>query len=249
MIDSYEDLLVDFSDTEEVVVETNLYKKKYDDVTMRFYRTLRDNKLDVIMQDNNELNPNKFFIFSDMWDPYTGERTGTDPYNGLYFNPDNLIYYFYINRLNMLWIQEENNNGMIFQGYYGEAVGAGENILIKGRGTYSERYLFRLPVTNCYLEKNCDMSIPTMGPKLTNEEVEEIDLIAEKHFKNNYKRQYGKKRPSLKLMKALYDQAISASPDLTKLCEFNVTKKYTTSQLENFKNKANRIAVEGLKNM
>lgn len=249
MVENFDDLLVDFSECDEVVVSSNLYDKKYNDMTTRFYRTMRESKLDVIMQDNCGLDSNKFFIFGDMWDPYTGERLGKDPFGGLYFNPDNLIYYFYINRLKMLWIQDENTGGPMFQGYYGEAVGAGEDILIKGRGTYSERYLFRLPVTNCYLEKDYDMSIPVMGPKLTDEEVEEIDRLAEKYFKNNYKQQYGKKRPLLKLMKKLYDQAISVSPDLEKLYDYNPSKKYTESQILNFKNKANRIAVDGLKNM
>ena len=32
-----------------------------------------------------------------------------DPRGPLYFDPDTLIYYFYNNRLNHLWIQENEN--------------------------------------------------------------------------------------------------------------------------------------------
>lgn len=249
MQENYEDLLVDFSDCCENVNTTGLYDKKYDEITTRFYRTLRESKLDVIMQDNTGFNPDKGFKFVHKWDPYTGERQGRDPYGPLYFHPDNLIYYFNMNKLNMLWIDETDENNGVFQGYYGDAVGAGDDMFIKGRGTYSERYLFRLPVTNCYMEEGCDMSIPVMGPKLTDEEVEKIDDLAEKYFKNNYKEKYGKRRPSLKLMKSLYDQAISKNPDLTKLYDYVPTKKYTEAQLTEFKNKANRVAVDALRKM
>lgn len=252
MDENYEDLLVDFSDCVESLTEnsvTGLYDKKYNEITTRFYRTLREGKLDVIMQDNFEFNPERGFKFKEKWDPYTGERHCADPYGPLYFHPDNLIYYFYINRLNTLWTNEIDENNGVFQGYYNDAVGAGDDMLIKGRGTYSERYLFRLPVTNCYLEEGCDLSIPVMGPKLTDDEVEQIDMLAEKYFTNNYRQQYGKKRPSLKLMKRLYDQAISKNPDLTKLNDFVEGKRYTENQLSNFKNRANRIAVDTIRKM
>ena len=90
-----------------------------------------------------------------------------------------------------------------------------------------------------------------MGPKLTKEELEQIDTIAEKIYKNNYRDQYGKKRPSLVLMKALYDQAISKEPDLNKLPEYRAleNKKISKDKLTELRNKANRIAVDALKKM
>jgi hypothetical protein len=50
-------------------------------------------------------------------------------------------------------------------------VGSGENINIIGRGECPEKYLFRLPIIDCYLEKDYNKSIITMGPKLTIEEI------------------------------------------------------------------------------
>lgn len=241
--------LVDFTECNNSVTKTSKYSKNYDDVTTRFYRSLRESKFDVIMQDNIGFNPDRGFKYYSQWDPYTGENRGEDPYGPLYFHPDNLIYYFYTHRLNMLWIDETDEQGGIYQGYYGEAVGAGNDLAIIGRGTYSERYLFRLPITNCYLEKGSDMSIPTMGPKLTDEEIEKIDELAENVYKNNYREKFGRRRPSLKLMKSLYDQAISTEPDITKVPGFNLKKKMSQNEIINFRNKANRQAVDALRNM
>lgn len=249
-IDDFDDdMLVDFSDYVEPVIKKNLYDKDYNETTTKFYRSLRESQLDVIMQDNTGFDPEKSFKFMYKWDPYTGETTGEDPYGPLYFHPDNLIFYFYMKRLNMLWQDQEDENGGMYQGYYGEAVGAGDNLTIISRGMYPERYLFRLPITNCYLEKDSDMSIITMGPRLTDKDVELIDYIAETTYKNNYKERYGKRRPSMRLMKSLYDQAISKTPDLTKLKGYNLNKKYTEAELVNFRNKANRVAVDMLKSM
>ena len=249
-----DNLLVDFSDCLEIVVNTkkNLYEKNYDETTTKFYRTLRENKINAIMQDNSGFYPEKSFMFFDQWDPYTGTRTNKDPYGPLYFHPDDLIRYFYTKRLNMLWIDQKNeNHGHYIQGYYGDAVGSGEDILITGRGIYPESYLFRLPIFDCYLENDSDMSLITMGPKLTNEELQKIDEIAENIYKNNYQVLYKKKRPSLAKMKEYYDQAISTEPIISNVPEYVALKdkKLTDEKLIEFRNKANRIAVESLKKM
>lgn len=250
--DNFDDMMVDFSDCVEVKTKKSLYDKEYDDTTTKFYRALRENKINAIMQDNTGFYPEKSFQFKHQWDPYTGIRTGIDPYGALYFHPDDLIRYFYIKRLNMLWIEPvDENHGHYIQGYYGDAVGSGDDILITGRGTYSESYLFRIPILDCYLQTNCDMSLITMGPKLTMEELEEIDTIAETVYKNNYKNQYNKKRPSLVLMKKLYDQAISKEPNLDNLPEYKIlsNKKLSKEKLIELQNKANRVAVDALKRM
>ena len=253
-MEDFDDMMVDFSHCEEVKRKKSLYNEDYDDTTTKFYRTLRENKINAIMQDNTGFYPEKSFCFTHQWDPYTGIRMGKDPYGPLYFHPDDLIRYFYTKRLNMLWTDPvDTNQGHYIQGYYGDAVGSGEDILIVGRGTYPESYLFRLPIFDCYLQPKCDMSLITMGPKLTKEELEQIDTIAEKIYKNNYKEQYGKKRPSLTLMKALYDQAISKEPDLQKLPEYhafeNSNKTISGDKLIELRNKANRMAVDALKKM
>ena len=55
-----------------------------------------------------------------------------------------------------LWHNEtdEGENGGFWQGYYGNAVGAGEKFLVPGRGIHPEWYLFRLPIIDCYLTNN-----------------------------------------------------------------------------------------------
>ncbi len=246
-MEDIDDMMVDFSECTEIKKKNTLYDKNYNETTTKFYRTLRENKINAIMQDNTGFYPEKSFIFKDQWDPYTGIRTGVDPYGALYFHPDDLIRYFYTKRLNMLWTELVDLN----QGYYDYAVGSEEDILIVNRGTYPEAYLFRLPILDCYLQHDCDMSLITMGPKLTNEEIQQIDTIAEKYYKNNYRDLYGKKRPSLVLIKTLYDQAISKEPDLEKLPEYQnlINKKLSKEKLTELRNKANRVAVDALKKM
>lgn len=251
-MDDYDDMMVDFSQCVEVKQRNSLYKKDYDETTTKFYRTLRENKINVIMQENTGFSPEKAFCFKYQWDPYTGNILEQDPYGFLYFHPDDLIRYFYIKRLDKLWTDPVDlQHGYHIQGYYGEAVGSGEDIMIVGRGAYPESYLFRLPIFDCYLEKNHDMSLITMGPKLTLEDLMEIDSIAEKSYKNNYKNQYGKKRPSLATMKILYDQAISKEPNLDNIIEYQNLKNKNISKekLQEFRDKANRIAVDALRKM
>lgn len=252
-MDETDEMMVDFSEcTEATPIKKSLYDKQYDDTTTKFYRTLRENKINAIMQDNTGFYPEKSFKFAKQWDPYTGQLVGDDPYGPLYFHPDDLIRYFYTKRLNMLWTDPVNeNHGHYTQGYYGDAVGSGEDIFIVGRGTYPELYLFRLPILDCYLQTDCDMALITMGPKLTVTELEQIDKLAENIYKNNYRDQYKKRRPSLVLMSALYTQAISKEPDLTKLPEYLAlgNKKLSIEKITELKNKANRIAVNALKNM
>ena len=84
--------------------------------------------------------------------------------------------------MNGLWIPPENG----YEGYYGDLVGAGEDIMIQCRGTYPERYLFRLPISNCYLKKNQKLSIITMGPKLTEREICLLDRLLNKYWTHHH---------------------------------------------------------------
>ncbi len=179
----------------------------YDSTTMEFYRILRKNKLEVFTRE--PVNEKQYFKFEYQWDPYTGERKDKDPYGALYFHPDNLIYHFYSKRLEGLWVEPKDEANGFYTGYYDYFIGAGENIEIIGRGCFPELYLFRLPIPDCYLTKDNNMSVVTMGPKLTDGEIELIDKLAEKYFKNNYKIRFNKQRPILKFMKQLYDQALN----------------------------------------
>jgi hypothetical protein len=244
------DDFIDFSDFDVMPSKTKDKKKcnynDYDSTTTEFYRVVRQRKINVISQDELENFADKSFKFPYKWDPYTGEREEHDQYGPLHFHPDDLIRYFDCKKLDNLWIDPKDETGGYYTGYYGDAVGSGENINIVGRGIYPELYLFRLPITNCYLPKKYDMSLITMGPKLTLEELAEIDDLAEKYYKNNYFNEYGKKRPSLIKMKELYDQAISATPDVSKI----VGKVQQSGEtLKSLMERANRNAVDLLKKM
>jgi hypothetical protein len=249
------DLLIDFEDDstsyETAKEETKKYKKIYNNHTTDFYCLLREKKYNVISHDSFDCHIDQIFQFPYIWDPYTGEREEKDPFGPFYFHPDDLIRFFYKRRLKLLWHEPKDittgPNAGYYEGYYGEGVGSGEDILIPGRGFHPELYLFRLPIDDCYMPPYSDLSIITMGPKLTNDELALIDELAEKYHKHNYQNCYKKKRPSLALMKKLYDNALSKTPDLSKykIDEKNLSKE----ELENLRNKANREAVTALINI
>lgn len=245
------DDLIDFSDFDNIPsinknTDMKKYNDSYDGTTTEFYRVIRKRKINVITQEERGFFPDKAFKFPYKWDPYTGERESMDPYGPLYFHPDDLIHYFDCKKLENLWTDPKDENGGYYAGYYGDAVGSGENINVMGRGIYPELYLFRLPIINCYLPEKHDMSLITMGPKLTEKELEEIDELAEEHYKNNYYKQYGKKRPSLVAMKKLYDQAISTDPDTSGIAG---KVQHSGSTLKTLRDRANRNAVDLLKKM
>lgn len=212
----------------------------YDNETMVRYKTLRERKMDPLY--DLDLNSDtKAFVFKHQWNPFTGERLGDDPYGPLYFHPDSLIRYFHTNLLNNLWISgTQDESGNYYEGYYGPGLGAGKNFLINGK-TYPEKYLFRLPITDCYISTNIDVSsFVTMGPLLFDKEIEEIQIIAETHYKNDYFMMYGTERPSIVAMKKAYDDAIRDKADLT--ANFALTT-------EEFMSKFNRDAVDKLKKL
>lgn len=221
---------VDFSNVQKKPAKTKqiLYDKNYGKLTTDFYKVMRERKLNVISQTYDFNNcEEKAFGFEYQWDPFTGMRGEKDPYGALYFHPDDLIHYFYINRLRNLWIPPINSKSESYSGYYGDAVRGGENMNIVGKGLHPELYVFRLPVNNCYLEEGNDMSLITMGPKLTDEEIKNIDSIANKYHKNNYFEIYRKKRPSLTVIKKWYDQAI---------CETTANESENIFAVEKLKN-------------
>lgn len=239
------DDLIDFSDFDNIKSSKNqsLYSEEYDDITTEYYRVMRDRKMNVFMTDNGNIPCEKYFKFPYQWDPYTGERTGLDPYGALYFHPDDLTYHFYNNRLKGLWVDGTAN----FQGYYGDLVGKGDDMMIDGRGSYKELHVFRLPITDCYLPKNCDMSIITMGPILTFDELKEIDNITKKYHNGTYEKLYmnnGKTRPELREIRKYYDLAISKNP-----LKLGNNKNMSKEQFKMRNYKANISAIETLKNM
>lgn len=217
----------------------------FDDSTMLYYKTLRERRMDPVLL--TTVNENLAFKFEDQWNPYTGERLGPDPYGPIYFHPDTIIHYLYVNRLNDLWKNEASNNGEYYEGYYDDAVGAGEDIYIESRGSHPERYLFRLPIIDCYIlpstNKNSIASaIITMGPKLTECEIKKIDELGKK-CGSSYKETYGKDRPSLTQIKKYYDIAICPTPQI------NESVLMTQAERAEAYAKTNRYAVDILRAM
>ncbi len=218
------------------------YCRDYEDRTTEYYKTLRFRKMDPLI--NIDLEDDNAFKFSYMWDPYTGERKELDPYGPLYFDPDSLIHYYYLNRLKNLWNEPVDETGGYYEGYYDMALGTGTNINIVGRGECPEKYLFRIPIIDCYLEKDYNKSFITMGPRLTDEEAKEIDMIAQKN-QQNYKQMFKKNRPSLYEMKKLYDEAINTNPKIY----LDLEEDYSEEEIKELKYKANCEAVDKLKSM
>jgi hypothetical protein len=231
---------ISLNDKTKVNLIDNLYNKKYSHTTMEYYKAMRIRKMDPItMQD---IKSDNVFAFKYMWDPYTGDRLGEDPYGPLYFDPHNLIKYFYTNRLNGLWVEPIDELGGYYEGYYDDGLGCGEDMFINSRGYHPERYLFRLPIIDCYLTDDHNNSIITMGPKLTNEEIHLIEELSNQN-KNNYKNLFDKDKPNLINIKKLYDQAISQTPSIT------LTDNLSNEEIKELWNKANKVAVHTLVHM
>lgn len=194
----------DYVDFDDVQIEKKGYKINYSSET-DYYKKMREMCLDPITCEQVK----DGFNYPYMWDPYNGIKLDIlDPYGPLCFDPCALIYSIYTSRLKFLWHPETTQpNGEIFQGYYDGCVGTGEEMIIKSRGSQKHLYPFRLPIIDCYLPEDSDMSITTMGPKLTLEEIKKIDELANKQS-NRYIRIYKEKLPSLEKMQYYYDRAL-----------------------------------------
>lgn len=209
-----DELFVDFEDSCQCTeIKEKQYDQEYDEQTTEFYKNMRVNKYNVINHDIFPYDINHTFQFEYMWDPYTGEIKEKDIFGPLYFDPDELIHFYYKRRLNLLWNESKDEAGGFYEGFYGDAVGSGENINIPGRGLHPELYLFRLPIDDCYLPKNSDLSIISMGPILSKENIKNIDFLSETYHKKNYYNNYRKQRPSLEKMMELYNIAIDNRVD------------------------------------
>jgi len=244
--DDNDEIFVSFQDTTENLNNDNKNKLQieYDEQTTEKYRVLRLRKMDPFSL--TELDEKYAFKFPYKWDPYTGERLGTDPDGPLYFDPDLLIKYYYTKRLDKLWSQPTDDDSGYYQGYYDNGVGADDNFYVTGRGNHPEWYLFRLPIIDCYLTKTHNEQFITFGPKLTFEEIKEIEKLAILR-PNNYIEQFGYCRPSLIKLKKYYDIAVAKIPAASdiesELKEYLDTLKSTD---DGYYAKINRIAVDCL---
>jgi len=166
----------------------NLYEESFTQ-KLNDYKYFRVNKIDPISLE--EIDPNTAFSFKYKWNPYTGERLNEIDENGsLLFDCNSLIYYFYTNRLNNLWIPSHNEGDFFVEGHYGDALGKFPDFEIKGRGSHKEWHLFRLPIIDCYVPKNSSLKYITMGPILSDKDLKKIYKLSNK---NAYKKTYKKK--------------------------------------------------------
>lgn len=237
---------VDFSNFSDIVIKPKdepIKKKEpeYDHDTRERYRVLRKRKMDPIIY--IELHDDYAFKFKYRWDPYTGERLDDDKDGPLCFDPDILIKYFYTKRLDKLWVAPSDEHNGLYQGYYDDGVGAGEDFFLTARGHHPEWYIFRLPILDCYLTKDHNKQFITFGPKLTDEEIIEIEKLANLR-PNNYKNQFGQNRPSLTLIKKLYDNAISRTPSLGE--DHSDSNDNSIQSLSQTYNQINRSCVDSL---
>jgi len=197
---SFNNLRKDKESTEDINNNIKENYINYDLTTRETYRMKRILKIDPLTDKKLNDKKDKIFYFYDKWDPITGERISTDPIGPLAFNAMELYNYYFANRYKGLWYASENN----YQGYYGELVGTGKDININSRGSNPEKYLFRLPIIDCYLVEDHNYSLITFGPLLTDNEINTIDNLINA-------------RIPLKELKLCYDKALEKNPDINEL--------------------------------
>lgn len=206
------DFFVDLSyinKKDNIINKKDEYNNKFNKLTTDTYRVMRELHIDPITHE--KVSDELAFKFEYMWDPITGERLEKDIYGPLYFNIFSLAKNFYYNRYRLLWNPSETIKGITYDGYYGDGLLAGEELFIQSRGIHKHIHPFRLPIIDCYLEKDFNMSIITMGPLLNNDEIKEIQDKIDKFINN--KKYVEKNNINILLIKELYDIAINKNND------------------------------------
>ena len=187
------------------------YAINFDDETTGRYRAYRIKRQDPITCENME--EYSSFKFPYVWDCMTGERIGIDPNGPLYFSPVTILRTILSQILIGLWTEIENCVPM-----YGENVGVGKDFNIPGRGPQLEKYMFRLPIQDCYVHRDSDKiakSVHTLGPEFTDDELREIDrLIVEYWIEDPYIEDLPETAWSTLELRRLYDAALNPKPTL-----------------------------------
>lgn len=194
------------------IIEEEIKPKKFDKVTTETYLVKR--RLQKCALVDKDIHQSCKFSFKYMWNPINGERGAIDKVGPLYFNVIELYNYYYDNRYKGLWTPSTYDpvTKQSYEGYYGDLVGSGKNIKINSRGFHPDKYLFRLPIQDCYLYEDHNHSVVTMGPLLTDDEIKEIDILI-LNLPSEYKHLV-KSYTTLSALKALYDNAIDESPQI-----------------------------------
>ena len=218
------------------------YNRMYADTTTIVYKGHREQKTDPVTYELVDIECG--FAFPDMWNSFNGERTGTDPYGPLWFNPLTLLVTFYMSRLNGLYYEKDGFAG------YREYMGAGEDCEVIGRGLFPERYIFRLPIPDCYYYKEQKYNIVTMGPKLTYREICKIDRLLTHYYINHkaFKKIYPKIGSLFKL-KLYFDIAIAKKPSLMDLSGLDLGSKEDAYNEPDYDIYLNKKAVDSLRRM
>lgn len=214
-------------------------KEKYDKTTNETYRIKRLFKIDPIT--NVKISKELIFEFKHKWNPYNGMRCDLDNIGPLCFNALILYDYYYLNRYKGLWTPPHDG----FQGMYGDMVGCGKSGNIKSRGAHPEKYLYRLPIIDCYLPPSHSLSIVTMGPELTEQEISQIDLVVLKY----HPKKLNSKFASLTMLKYYYDCALTTSIDPESDDIKELLSKYPNITQNEINQKYNRYYVDKLVNL
>lgn len=211
---------IDFRNAEDTIVkkkEKKEYTHEYDHNTTKTFKTLRLNKMDPItaMPIPENLTP---FEVPNMWDPITGEFLKTpDPFGPIVFNPLGLIREFYAKRCSHVWNPAQDGADGYYEGYPGEGLGTGETFFVKSRGHYPEWFVFRVPIKNCYIEKDADRSVPRMGPKLSRDDIVRLYEFCKKATSQQLAEFSLTVLPNIVQVYDTYMEAISLTPDISKI--------------------------------
>lgn len=146
------------------------------------------------------------FSVDNIWNPFTGKYMNLiDPFGSIIFDVDYLIYFFYTNRLRHIYIPATAN----MSGHFGDAIGKYPDFKIPGRGSHPEWYLFRLPLSDCYIEKK-NIKYVTMGPELTRYDIMKIYKICQNN--KTYEKRFNQKLPNIVKLFDLYYTVVNKYP-------------------------------------
>lgn len=174
----------------------------------------RRKKIDPVLN-NGQVSEELSWSFPNMWNPHTGDIIDKeDPFGPITFNVVSIANYIWLNRLKKLWVPEgyHPHTGEYLSAHYEEGIGMGEKFNIISRGEHPEWYIFRLPVNDIYVLEHMKM-VPSMGPKLTKEDIIKINTILHTNAgKNAYITEYNTLPPNLIEIWEHYHIAISKNP-------------------------------------
>lgn len=183
----------------------NNYEKNYNDDTITYI----DNRVEKecplscdTMTDDNA------FKYPYIWNALTGEIEGKDPHGPLYFNPAWIYRYIHSNILNGLWLNIEGCAGQ-----HDVYLGRGQDFVRPNKIPEPNRYIFRVPIQDCYCLHDHNDSLFTLSPKLTDDDVQEIDRLIQEYNMDEVSGIYND-NTTLSKLKELYDIALNPYPSM-----------------------------------